>query len=117
MIHYRTVVFDCDSTLSALEGIEELASDHRREVETLTDAAMRGEVPLDQVYGERLALIQPTREAVDALIPRYIDGLVDDAAGTVAALHAAGVDVRVVSGGLLPAVVGLARHLLSLIHI
>jgi phosphoserine phosphatase len=36
---------------------------------------------------------------------------VDDAAGTVAALRAAGVDVRVISGGLLPAVLGLARHL------
>lgn len=111
MIHYRTVVFDCDSTLSGLEGIEELATAHRRDVETLTDAAMRGEVPLDEVYGRRLALIQPTRDAVDRLIPRYIDGLVEDAAATVAALVSAGVDVRIVSGGLLPAVAGLARHL------
>jgi hypothetical protein len=69
MIHYRTVIFDCDSTLSALEGIEELASDHRREVETLTDAAMRGEVPLDEVYGRRLELIRPTRQAVEASSP------------------------------------------------
>lgn len=111
MIHYRTVVFDCDSTLSSLEGIEELAAEHRREVETLTDAAMRGEVPLDEVYGRRLELIRPTREAVEALIPRYIDGLVDDAAATVSALRTAGIDVRLVSGGLLPAVLGLARHL------
>lgn len=111
MIHYRTVVFDCDSTLSAFEGIEELASDYRREVEALTDEAMRGEVPLEAVYGKRLALIQPRREAVDALVPRYIEKLVDDAAGTVAALQGAGVDVRVISGGLLPAVAGLARHL------
>jgi phosphoserine phosphatase len=111
MVHYPTVIFDCDSTLSALEGIEELATEHRREVETLTDAAMRGEVPLEEVYGRRLELIRPSREAVEALIPRYIDGLVDDAAATVAALLAAGVDVRIVSGGLLPAVRGLAHHL------
>lgn len=111
MTHYHTVVFDCDSTLSAIEGIEELAAGHRREVETLTDAAMRGEVPLEEVYGQRLALIRPSRDAVDALVPRYIDGLVDDAADTVAALRAAGVDVRIISGGLLPAVAGLARHL------
>lgn len=111
MIHYRTVVFDCDSTLSALEGIEELAEGHRREVETLTDAAMRGEVPLDRVYGQRLALIRPTRDAVEALIPRYIDGLVDDAAETVVALRGMGVDVRLISGGLLPAVAGLGGHL------
>lgn len=111
MIHYRTVVFDCDSTLSAVEGIEELAADHRREVETLTDAAMRGDVPLEEVYGRRLDLIRPTRDAVDGLVEAYIAGLVDDAADTVAGLRAAGVDVRIVSGGLAPAVLGLARHL------
>jgi phosphoserine phosphatase len=111
MIHYRTVIFDCDSTLSALEGIEALATDHRREVETLTDAAMRGEVPLEDVYGRRLDLIRPTRAAVDGLVELYVQGLVEDAGATVAALRAAGVDVRIVSGGLLPAVLGLARHL------
>ena len=111
MTAYRTVVFDCDSTLSAVEGIEELAADHRQEVAALTDAAMRGEVPLEEVYGRRLALISPSRDAVDALVQIYVRGLVDDAAATVAALRAAGVGVRIVSGGLLPAVLGLARHL------
>ena len=111
MSHYPAVVFDCDSTLSALEGIEELAADRRREVETLTDAAMRGEVPLDEVYGRRLELIRPSLAAVDGLVARYVEGLVDDAADTVASLRAEGVDVRVISGGLLPAVSGLARHL------
>jgi phosphoserine phosphatase len=111
MIHYRTVIFDCDSTLSALEGIEELAAGQRREVETLTDAAMRGEVALEVVYRRRLELIRPRREAVEALVQRYIDSLVTDGAETVAALRSAGVDVRVISGGLLPAVLGLTRHL------
>jgi phosphoserine phosphatase len=111
MSHYRTVLFDCDSTLSALEGIQELAADHRAEVESLTDAAMRGEVPLDQVYGRRLDLISPSRAQVEALVPRYVDALVHDAHRTVAALRTAGIDVRVISGGLLPAVAGLGRHL------
>ena len=111
MSGYRTVIFDCDSTLSALEGIEELAADHRHAVAALTDAAMRGEVPLEEVYGRRLDLIRPSRQAVDDLVPLYIDALVDDAAATVAALRLAGVAVRIVSGGLLPAVLGLARDL------
>ena len=111
MIHYRTVIFDCDSTLSALEGIEELAGEHRRDIETLTDTAMRGEVPLDEVYGRRLELIRPSRDAVEALGPRYIEALVEDSGATVRALRASGVQVRVVSGGLLPAVLGLTRHL------
>lgn len=111
MTRYRSVVFDCDSTLSALEGIEQLASGHRAEVEELTARAMRGELSLDEVYGRRLALIRPSRDAVEALVPRYIDALVDDAAATIRTLVSGGVDVRVVSGGLLPAVAGLARHL------
>lgn len=111
MSGYASIIFDCDSTLAALEGIEELAAGQRRAVAALTDAAMRGEVPLEEVYARRLDLIRPTRGDVEALVPRYIDALVDDAVETVAALRAAGIDVRVLSGGLLPAVLGLARHL------
>lgn len=111
MSAYRSVIFDCDSTLSSIEGIEELAADHRAEVAALTDAAMRGEVALEEVYGRRLELIRPTRQAVDALATRYIAGLVEDAAATIVALRVAAVDVRIVSGGLLPPVLRLARHL------
>ena len=110
-MRYNTVVFDCDSTLSALEGIAELAADVREEIDRLTDAAMDGALPLEEVYGRRLELIRPTRSDVEGLIPRYVEGLVDDARATVAALRAADVDVRVISGGLLPAVAGLAEHL------
>lgn len=111
MTPYRAVIFDCDSTLSALEGIEELSARHRSEVAALTDAAMRGDVKLEEVYGRRLELIRPGRDAVEGLIPRYVQGLVEDAAAVVAALRSAGIDVRIISGGLLPAVAGLARHL------
>lgn len=108
---YRTVIFDCDSTLSALEGIEELAAARRTEVEALTRSAMQGDIPLDEVYGRRLDLIHPSRSQIEGLVPRYVDALVDDAAATVRALRGAGIDVRVISGGLLPAVAGLGRHL------
>ena len=108
---FASVIFDCDSTLSAIEGIEELASAHRGEVERLTEAAMRGEVALEDVYGRRLELIRPSRSAVEALGRRYIEALVPGARETVAGLLDAGVDVRVVSGGLRPPVVAVARAL------
>ncbi len=110
-MRYRTVVFDCDSTLSTIEGIDEIAGEHRAEIVALTEASMRGKVPLEEVYGRRLALIQPTREQVEALGRRYIETLVPDARETIAALRDEGVDVRVVSGGMLPAVLGLTRDL------
>jgi len=109
MPRFRTVLFDCDSTLSAIEGIDELAIHCRRDVEQLTDAAMRGQIPLEEVYGRRLRLVQPTRAAVEALGREYVARLVPDAAESVAALQAAGVDVRIISGGLLPAVLAVAR--------
>ena len=106
-----TVVFDCDSTLSAVEGIDELAGERRPEIEALTDAAMRGELALEQVYDRRLELVQPTRAQLDALGQRYIEQLVPDAAEVVAALRAERVDVRIMSGGFRPAVLALGEHL------
>ncbi|MDQ3696445.1 MAG: HAD-IB family phosphatase [Gemmatimonadota bacterium] len=111
MARYGTVVFDCDSTLSGLEGIEELAIGHREEVARLTDAAMRGEVPLEEVYAHRLALVCPTRSQVAELGRRYVEHLVPDARAVVDALRHAGVEVRVMSGGVRPAVLVLARAL------
>ena len=108
---FRSVVFDCDSTLSAVEGVDELAGARRAEVARLTDAAMRGEIPLEGVYGRRLALIQPTRPQLEALGRLYVEALVPDARAVVAGLVGAGIAVRVMSGGLLPAVVALAAAL------
>lgn len=108
---FRTVIFDCDSTLSALEGIESLSSGAGEEVERLTAASMRGEVPLEAVYQRRLELALPDRTAVDALGRAYIDALVPGAREVVRALLGQGVDVRILSGGLLPAVRALAAEL------
>jgi len=108
---FRTVIFDCDSTLSAIEGIDELAAGHRAAITALTDAAMRGEVPLEAVYGQRLALIRPTREAVEALAGQYIAAAVPDARATVQELLAHGVCVKIISGGLRQAILPFASWL------
>jgi phosphoserine phosphatase len=106
-----TVVFDCDSTLSTIEGIDELARDHRAEVAALTDAAMRGGVRLEEVYGRRLAMISPTRTQLERLGALYVETVVEDAAETIRCLDAEGIRVRIMSGGLRPAVERLAQVL------
>lgn len=108
---YGTVVFDCDSTLSAIEGIDELSHAHREEIAQLTDAAMRGDVPLQDVYGKRLALVRPTRDQIRALGAHYVRAMVADARETIAALRAEGIEVRVMSGGIRQAVLPLAEAL------
>jgi len=107
---YGTVAFDCDSTLSAMEGIEELARDDV-EVRELTRAAMEGRVPLEEVFGRRLALVRPTRADVERIGRLYVEKLVPGVGALVAALQALGKEVHVVSGGLLPAVRHVAETL------
>jgi hypothetical protein len=84
---FGTVIFDCDSTLSTIEGIEEIAREHRAEIEVLTEEAMRGAVPLEQVYGRRLELVRPTRGRIIALGHTYVQTLVPETRETIAALR------------------------------
>lgn len=108
---FATIVFDCDSTLARVEGIDELAGAHAEEIRALTDAAMEGTIPLEEVYGRRLSIIRPTRARVESLGREYAAALMPDARETVAALRFLGKSVRVVSGGLLPAVRAVALEL------
>ena len=104
------VVFDCDATLSALEGIDELAAQAgvAEKVSSLTHRAMNGDIPLEAIYGERLALIRPPRAALAAIARRYCEVIVPGARETIAALQARGIKTAIVSGGLLDAVLPLA---------
>ena len=110
-VRFGTVIFDCDATLSEIEGIEELGREHRAEVEALTDAAMGGQLPLEQVYGKRLALARPTHARTVEVGHQYVERLVPDTADAVRALLDYGVDVRIVSSGVMPAVLVLSRYL------
>ncbi|MEX1184468.1 MAG: HAD-IB family phosphatase [Gemmatimonadota bacterium] len=110
-MRFAAVVFDCDSTLTAIEGIDELAADRHEQVAALTTAAMQGAVPLEAVYGRRLELIRPNRGRVEALGRRYVQEMVPDAAELVRSLLAEDIGVRILSGGLRPAVLAVAGAL------
>jgi phosphoserine phosphatase len=111
MTPFQTVIFDCDSTLTAVEGIDELARDHREEIARLTSMAMSGALRLEEVYARRLELIRPTAAEIARVGALYVERMVPGAAETVLALREAGIHVRVLSGGLAPAVRVLTRHL------
>ena len=107
---YRLVFFDVDSTLVTIEGIDVLGAGND-EVAKLTDAAMNGRIPLEDVYARRLEMIRPTRAAVDDLARQYVDCLVEGGQETIAALHGAGSVVHLVTAGVEQAVLPLAQHL------
>jgi phosphoserine phosphatase len=110
---FDAVCFDCDSTLTRIEGIDELARRAGRECEvaSLTEAAMSGVIPLEAVYAKRLDLVQPDRTALAWLAERYVDEAVIGATETIATLRRHGKAVYVVTSGLLQAVAEFASAL------
>lgn len=106
----RLVFFDVDSTLAAIEGIDELGTG-MPEIAALTERAMNGEIALDEVYARRLELIRPTREAIERLGARYLEAMIPDAPETLAALRAAGMELSIVSAGIEQAILPLAARL------
>lgn len=110
---FDIICFDCDSTLSKIEGIDELAErvGLGPEMSRLTNAAMNGDVALEAVYGQRLAAIRPTRESIDWLAERYIAERVEGVEAVFAELLALGKSVHIISGGLRQAILPLAGYL------
>ena len=110
---FDLIFFDCDSTLSAIEGIDELAKFKGKElrVSVLTQKAMDGDLDLSEVYGKRLQAIRPTRAQLKAIEQRYWDTLVPDAAEVVAALRFLHKQVFIISGGLAEPVRGFGKRL------
>lgn len=110
---FEVVCFDCDSTLSRVEGIDELArqSGLFEQVAALTDAAMNGDLALEDVYANRLELIKPDQAAISWLAQLYIQEMVDGVEDTIKTLQANNKIIHIISGGLRQAILPLAEQL------
>jgi phosphoserine phosphatase len=111
----QLICFDCDSTLSAIEGIDELARLRGpavlAEVEAMTTAAMEGRVPVESVFGRRLDIIRPRQEDVAAVGRQYVERVEPTARVTIATLVARGWTPVIVSAGFTGAIQPLADYL------
>ncbi len=107
---YRHIFFDVDSTLVTIEGISELAGDNP-EIQRLTDAAMNGDMTVEEVYARRLEIVRPSRQDIESLAARYVASLVDGAEETIQTLRESGANIHLVTGGVEQAVAPLAQHL------
>ncbi len=110
---YEHIFFDCDSTLTAVEGIDILAemAGKKWRVEVLTNAAMDGKLDLADVYAKRLQAIKPTQEQIMEIRRIYKRHIVEDAREVIAALQALGHQVYIISGGLAEPVAEFGVHL------
>jgi len=112
-MNFDVICFDCDSTLSKIEGIDELAGrvGLGKEMAKLTDAAMNGEVLLEEVYEKRLSLIRPDRDSINWLADLYIEEIVDGVQEVFATLATAKKELHIISGGIRQAILPLAKRL------
>lgn len=111
----KLLLLDCDSTLSAIEGIDELArlrgESTFQAVERMTRAAMEGGAPMETVFARRLELIKPRLEELQAVGALYISHIEPSAKSALEAVRRAGWLPIIVSGGFTQAILPLAAHL------
>lgn len=109
------IFIDCDSTLSSIEGIDELARARGTDVHAmsvaLTDAAMNGELPLHEVFPRRMELIRPDRHICERVADLYVETILPGAKEAIQHLKSLGWLPVIVSGGFRPLILPLAREL------
>jgi len=112
---YKSVALDVDSTLSGIEGIDWLATlRDKATAQRIADAtmqAMRGELPLEDLYGHRIHTVSPTRDELTRLTDAYHAALAPRAREEIDKWRSAGVHVVLVSGGLRAAIAPFALDL------
>ncbi len=101
---FASVYFDCDSTLTSIEGVDELLGEVpvtlREDIARMTREAMEGSRPLADVYEQRLALLAPRRQFLEHVGDLYVERTTPDARELVAALQFLGKRTGIVSGGI-----------------
>lgn len=106
---------DCDSTLSSIEGIDELARARGEEVYAqvvaLTHAAMDGEIPIAEVFPRRMEMIRPDQSLCDEIGELYLQTLVPGVVEMIQEVKNTGWLPVILSGGFAPIIRPLARHL------
>jgi len=112
---HSLAILDCDSTLCGIEGIDELAADStpevREAVAQATTDAMEGRIRLEEVFAQRMEALRPSRAQIERVAELYKQTLDPTAVGAIKELRAAGWEIMILSGGLLPAILPVAMDL------
>ena len=111
----KIIIFDCDSTLSSIEGIDELAraagDDVSKKIAQMTNEAMGGTIPIESVFAKRLEIIQPSRDAVEKTGELYVQTVEPNAKQVIATLKQQGWTPFILSAGYVQAIAPLAKYL------
>ncbi len=111
----KIIIFDCDSTLSSIEGVDELArvagEEATQEIEKMTEQAMEGTISLESIFAKRLEIIQPSASNVSKVGQLYIDTVEPSAKQVITTLKNRGWTPIILSGGYRQAIEPLADYL------
>ena len=109
----KTVIFDVDSTLCTIEGIDELArlKSVEKEIIPLTNKAMNGEISLEEIFAKRLEIIKPSLSDMVRLSRLYSQNISPNAEEIIAYLKERNIEIYLVSGGYKQAILPLASKL------
>lgn len=109
---FDAVIFDCDGTLTSIEGIDRLAAYNHvsEEVEKLTVLAMEQGKMDQELYAKRLDLVKPSKAQIYQLAEDYYEYMTPNSQQSIDILRSFGKAVYVVSAGLTPCVEYLAVH-------
>ncbi len=111
----RLLLLDCDSTLSAIEGVDEMARMRGpkilKAVEEMTKAAMDGGIPIEEVFAKRLDMIRPTKAMCGQIAAMYAKRQAPGLIPMLDTARKAGWTPVIVSGGFRQAILPLARTL------
>ncbi|MBT3407784.1 HAD-IB family phosphatase [Candidatus Woesearchaeota archaeon] len=109
------LIFDADSTLVKIEGINELAKYCKKydEVYQMTDTAMNGTstIPFQELYKRRLDIIKPTLSQIKDLGQIYLNNKVAGVDELFAKINQRKIQNHICSGGILQALSPLANSL------
>ncbi len=102
----EAIVFDCDGTLSYIEGIDELAKANKvaEPVVELTAAAMGQSGLNPELYNHRLNLVKPNLDQMTSLGNLYFQHRVMDILPVIQILKTLRKSIYIISAGLYPAV-------------
>lgn len=111
----KLLCLDCDSTLSKIEGVDELAAirgdEIKLKIEELTNQAMGGEVPISEIFGLRLDMIQPSAAMCEAVGQLYIDEAAVGVKEFIDEAKSLGWTPIIISGGFVQPILPFAQYL------
>lgn len=112
-VTFHSIIFDFDSTLTTIEGVDYLAELHgvADQVRKLTRSAMNTHSVTPEMYDDRLQLIRPVQHDIDALVEKYQQSLMPGVKECFAALQSLEKRVYIVSGGLRQALAPVGESL------